>query len=135
MPRILIRFFVLPLLLVASFSKAQETSYEQLRKFGDVIALIQRYYVDKPESRELIDGAITGILSKLDPHSIYMLPRAVERSEEEYGGSYEGIGMSYTTGKYDSIIVDGVTPGGPSEKVGLMAGDRIVRINGMSILP
>ena len=78
MPRILIRFFVLPLLLVASFSvKAQETSYEQLRKFGDVIALIQRYYVDKPESRELIDGAITGILSKLDPHSIYMLPKAL----------------------------------------------------------
>jgi carboxyl-terminal processing protease len=135
MPRFLIRLVVLPVLLVASLSQAQETSYEQLRKFGDVIALIQRYYVDKPESRELIDGAITGILSKLDPHSIYMLPKAVERSDEEYGGSYEGIGMSYTTGKYDSIIVDGVTPGGPSEKVGLMAGDRIVRINGMAILP
>src|SRR5690242_2879963 len=104
MPRIFFRLIVLPAIMIASFARSQETSYEQLRKFGDVISLIQRYYVDKPETKELVDGAIVGILAKLDPHSIYMLPKAVERSDEEYGGSYEGIGMSYTTGRLDSII-------------------------------
>lgn len=138
MRRFFIRLIILPMILVVSFARSQDqgdTNYEQLRKFSDVVALIQRYYVDKHEAQELIDGAILGILAKLDPHSIYMLPKVVERSDEEYNGSYEGIGMSYTTGKKDSIIVDGVTPGGPSEKVGLMAGDRIIRINGKQILP
>jgi carboxyl-terminal processing protease len=140
-------WFCLPLILsifASGVSSAQTGSrdadtrefntFQQVNKINDVLELIKRYYVERPEGKELAEAAIIGLLAKLDPHSVYMPPKAVEKNDEEYGGSYEGVGLTYTKGKKDSIIVDGIAPGGPAERVGLQSGDRIIAINGEPII-
>lgn len=139
-----IYWFSLPLILSISlvrFSVAQSgytgvrefNTMESTHKINDVLELIKRYYVERPEGKELADAAIIGLLAKLDPHSIYMPPKTVEKSDEEYGGSYQGVGLTYTKGKKDTIIVDGIAPDGPAERVGLQSGDRIVAIGGETV--
>lgn len=118
----------------SSSASREFNTFESTQKINDVLELIKRYYVERPEGKELADAAIVGLLTKLDPHSVYMPPKTVERSDEEYGGSYQGIGLTYTKGKKDTIIVDGIAPGGPSERIGVQSGDRIVAINGVSVV-
>jgi carboxyl-terminal processing protease len=125
-------FFVFPVLSFAQ-SEGRSFSPTEIHKISNVLDLIRRYYVDTESSSALAESAIMGLLSKLDPHSIYMPPKSVERSDEEFSGNYEGVGITYTKGKNDTIIVDGVTQGGPSDKVGLIAGDRIVAIEGEQV--
>jgi carboxyl-terminal processing protease len=103
---------------------------EVLSKYGDVMTLVQRYYVDKPNLTELNEAAIKGMLSKLDPHSYYMGPKYVKESAEQFSGKFEGIGIQFILTKNDTILVDATIPGGPSETLGIMAGDKIIAING-----
>jgi carboxyl-terminal processing protease len=103
---------------------------EQLLKYQEVMTLVQRYYVDKPNLGELNDAAIVGMLSKLDPHSVYMPPKNVEQSAEQFSGKFEGIGVQFMMGKNDTILIDAIIPGGPSDALGILAGDKIVAING-----
>lgn len=103
---------------------------EQLSKFSEVMNLVQRYYVDKPNLGELNDAAIVGMLSKLDPHSVYMPPKNVEQSAEQFSGKFEGIGVQFMMGKNDTILIDAIIPGGPSDALGIIAGDKITAING-----
>lgn len=103
---------------------------EQLLKYQEVMTLVQRYYVDKPNLGELNDAAIVGMLSKLDPHSVYMPPKNVEQSAEQFSGKFEGIGVQFMMGKNDTILIDAVIPGGPSDALGIIAGDKITAING-----
>lgn len=135
---LVVLFFSVATLSSISFAQTlrqEDTRFDQVRKMSEVMSLVQKFYVDKHDGKELTEAAIVGMLAKLDPHSIYMPARSVERNEEEYGGGYQGIGISYTKGKFDSIIIDGVTPGGPSEKVGILAGDRIIRVMGTPVRP
>src|SRR6185503_3971582 len=106
-----------------AFSQDNNIS-EQLAKYNDVMSLVQKYYVDKPALAELNDAAIIGLLSKLDTHSVYMPPRNVKESAESFSGKFEGIGVYFVLGKNDTVLVDAVIPGGPSEVVGLYAGDK-----------
>lgn len=103
---------------------------EQLLKYQEVMTLVQRYYVDKPNLGELNDAAIVGMLSKLDPHSVYMPPKNVEQSAEQFSGKFEGIGVQFMMGKNDTILIDAIIPGGPSDALGIIAGDKITAING-----
>lgn len=103
---------------------------EQLMKYQEVMTLVQRYYVDKPNLGELNDAAIVGMLSKLDPHSVYMPPKNVEQSAEQFSGKFEGIGVQFMMGKNDTILIDAIIPGGPSDALGIIAGDKITAING-----
>lgn len=103
---------------------------EQLIKYQEVMTLVQRYYVDKPNLGELNDAAIVGMLSKLDPHSVYMPPKNVEQSAEQFSGKFEGIGVQFMMGKNDTILIDAIIPGGPSDALGIIAGDKITAING-----
>lgn len=103
---------------------------EQLTKYSDVLGLVQKYYVEKPVLSELNDAAIIGLLGKLDPHSVYMPPRNVKESAEQFQGKFEGIGVQFMLGKNDTVLVDAVIPGGPSEMVGIFAGDKIIAIDG-----
>ncbi len=107
---------------------------EQLLKYQEVMTLVQRYYVDKPNLGELNDAAIVGMLSKLDPHSVYMPPKNVEQSAEQFRGNFEGIGVQFMLGKNDTILIDQVIPGGPSDALGIIAGDKITAINGKRTL-
>ncbi len=107
---------------------------EELKKYSDVMTLVQRYYVDKPNLGELNDAAIVGMLSKLDPHSVYMPPKNVEQSAEQFSGKFEGIGVQFMMGKNDTVLIDAIIPGGPSDMLGIIAGDKIIAINGRRTL-
>lgn len=101
----------------------------QIEKYNEVLMMAQKYYVDKVDVSELNDAAINGMLSKLDPHSVYMPPKNVKESAEQFEGKFEGIGITFTIIK-DTITVDAPIPGGPSDQLGIMAGDKIVTIEG-----
>ncbi|MBS1904590.1 MAG: S41 family peptidase [Bacteroidetes bacterium] len=106
-----------------------DNEYQQLVKFKEVFTLVSQYYVDKVDLGKLNEAAIVGLLKELDPHSVYMPPTNVKQSDEDFRGNFEGIGVSFAL-NHDSILVEQVIPGGPSEKVGLLAGDKIVLIDG-----
>lgn len=97
-------------------------------KIGDILDFIVQDYVDTVDFTILEDGAIVNIIEELDPHSMYISKKEFNEVNDPLVGSFEGIGISFRIEK-DSITVINTIPGGPSEKVGLMAGDRIVKID------
>ena len=97
-------------------------------KVDDIIDYIQYNYVDTVEVTELETTAIKEMLKDLDPHSVYITADEFHAANDELLGSFEGIGISFRIER-DTITVINPIPGGPSEKVGLMAGDRIVMID------
>jgi len=100
-------------------------------KLKETLTYVDKYYVDAVEWDEAIEGSINGLLKKLDPHSVYFTPNQAERNEEEFQGRYQGIGIQFDV--LDGYItVISVIPGSPSETVGLIAGDKIIKINGKS---
>lgn len=101
---------------------------ENDRKLNTILNLISEDYVDTVNINSLIEASIPNILSNLDPHSIYIPAQDLTAVNDELKGSFFGIGISFTI-LNDSITVMEVLSGGPSEKVGLMAGDRIVTVN------
>jgi carboxyl-terminal processing protease len=105
-----------------------DNMYEQIKKFQDILVLSDKYYVDPVDTRKLTEGAITGMLEQLDPHSVYFPPRAFERASEEMQGNYQGVGLSIRA-LNDTIMVVEPMGGGPATKLGILSNDRIVRIN------
>jgi len=97
-------------------------------KVGDVLDYIVQDYVDSVELNSLETVAITEMLQELDPHSAYIVKEDFHQVNDPLLGSFEGIGITFRIEK-DTITVISPIPGGPSEKVGLMAGDRIVKID------
>ncbi len=97
-------------------------------KVGDILDYIVQDYVDSVDFSQLETDAITGMLEELDPHSMYISKEEFNQVNDPLLGSFEGIGISFRIEK-DSITVINPIPGGPSEKVGLMAGDRIVKVD------
>lgn len=97
-------------------------------KISDVIDFINEDYVDTVDIDNLQDIAIESLLKELDPHSIYITKEEFNSVNDPLLGSFEGIGISFRIEK-DTITVINTIPGGPSEKVGLMAGDRIVMVD------
>ncbi len=106
---------------------------EQIDKFGRVMQMIQQKYVDTVNLSQLNDAAIIGMLGKLDPHSVYMPPTTVEDQGEQFEGKFDGIGVSFMI-IHDTITVDSPIPGGPSDQLGIRAGDKIVTIDGKSAI-
>ncbi|MCB9250044.1 MAG: S41 family peptidase [Ignavibacteriales bacterium] len=100
-------------------------------KFDEVLNYTQKYYYQDVDTKELVDDAITGMLSALDPHSVYIPPAEQIGIEEEFRGNFEGIGIEFQIIN-DTINVVSPISGGPSENVGIEAGDRIVKINSKS---
>jgi carboxyl-terminal processing protease len=102
--------------------------YEQYGKFRDILSLTDKFYVDPVDTRKLTEGAITGMLDKLDPHSVYFPPKIFEKASEEMQGNYQGVGLTIRA-LNDTIIVVEPMGGGPAAKLGILANDRIVKIN------
>jgi carboxyl-terminal processing protease len=113
-------------LLLFFESKAQITT-DNSYKLTRVISYISKYYVDSIHQEELIDAAIIKLLSDLDPHCIYIEKEEVEKVNEPLQGSFDGIGIQFNI-LNDTIFVIMPISGGPSEKVGIKAGDRIIKI-------
>ncbi|HNW58146.1 MAG TPA: S41 family peptidase [bacterium] len=109
----------------------QDNIRADLDRFVEVFAYVKRYYVEPVESDKLITGAIEGLLAKLDPHSVYIPKKSLEKVNEQFEGSFEGIGIEFIVLNKILTVVSPI-PGGPSEAVGVLPGDQIVRIDGTS---
>ena len=120
--------FTLPSTIVS----AQESVQQNQLKFGRLLRLIDSYYVDSVNIEEVTEKAIVSVLSELDPHSVYMSKDEVDKMNEPLVGNFEGIGISFNIFK-DTLLVLTTISGGPSEKVGLMAGDRIIEVDNKNI--
>lgn len=101
---------------------------ESLRKFNDVITFTDKFYVEEVDSQKLVEAAIKGMLDSLDPHSVYIPAKQMEGVEEQFRGNFEGIGIEYQVVN-DTLTVVSPISGGPSDELGISAGDRIVRID------
>jgi len=129
------------LILVASFSglgtaAAQESQtdlYEQLHLFGDVLERVRKDYVDAPEDIDLIEAALSGMLSSLDPHSSYMAPKSFEEMQVETKGEFGGLGIEVTMEKG---LVKVVTPidDTPAQRADIRPNDYISHLDGEGIM-
>ncbi len=99
-----------------------------IEKLQDVIDYISRYYVDDVNWNKPTNSAIEAMLSELDPHSVYISPEDARTNEENFEGHYQGIGIQYDVID-DTLTVIAPIPDSPSDKLGLMAGDKIVEID------
>ncbi len=104
------------------------TSY----KFQEIIQHIERNYVDPVNAKKLTETAIVAMLEELDPHSTYIPAEEAQEAQSQINGSFVGIGIRFQIVK-DTLMVVATIPGGPSEKLGLLAGDQIVAVDGSSI--
>ncbi len=102
---------------------------DSIIKFNDVLTYTEKYYVEQVDTPNLVEAAINGMLSKLDPHSVYIPASQVEDIEESFRGDFEGIGIEFQIVN-DTITVVSPITGGPSETLGILPGDRIIRISG-----
>lgn len=102
-------------------------------KLNYLLQLIDNNYVDTVDMRTLVEDAMPQILSELDPHSSYIPANDAEEVSQDLRGSFSGIGVSFTMEK-DTVNVMSVIPGGPAEKTGIMAGDRIVTADTVSLV-
>lgn len=107
-------------------------SGENPNKLVSLIDFIEDHYVDSVDKGKMIDDAIASILSNLDPHSYYIAPEDLARSQEELSGGFQGIGVEFLILR-DSLMVVRTIPGGPSESSGVRSGDRIVEVDGKPI--
>lgn len=99
-----------------------------LKKLQDAFLFIEENYVEEPNHEKLVDDAIKGIMEGLDPHSFYIPATDMDQMKEQMEGSFEGIGIQFNVVD-DTIYVETPLPGGPSEKLGIMAGDRIIKVD------
>jgi len=108
-----------------------DSIYPQVGKFSDVLSLTYKYYVDDVDTQKLTESAIGGVLSQLDPHSVYIPLSAMQKVTEDFQGSFEGIGIEYQV-LNDTLLVVAPIAGGPSEALGIQSGDKIVKIDDSS---
>ncbi|MEG1556674.1 MAG: PDZ domain-containing protein, partial [Bacteroidales bacterium] len=113
-------------------SRKKGLSNAQVEKFNEVMEYINNYYVDTVDSDQLFEEAINSMLQSLDPHSTYA--NAVDNKSmiESLEGAFEGVGIQFNI-MNDTVMVVGTVTGGPSEKVGIRAGDRIVSVDEKNI--
>ena len=97
-------------------------------KIEALLQVIEQQYVDTVDIEAIVEQTLPKVLSELDPHSVYIPAQKVEESNQELKGSFSGIGIQFMI-QSDTIYVSNIIHGGPAEKVGLMAGDRIVTID------
>lgn len=129
MKKITIVTTIFILLGIPSFSQALN---ENTFKIGRTLGLIDAWYVDTTDINELTENTIVEMLRSLDPHSVYISAKDVKEMNEPLTGNFEGIGIQFNLLR-DTIIVIEPIGGGPSEKVGVLAGDRIIEIDGEKV--
>jgi len=122
------RIVVIVVLFLVTLSASSQVLNEQTFKVGRVFSLIDAFYVDSANLDKLAETAIVDMLKSLDPHSTYISAKDVKEMNEPLNGNFEGIGVQFNLLR-DSILIIEPLSGGPSEKVGIKAGDRIIDIN------
>lgn len=102
--------------------------YNQWRKLHLILQEVEKHYVDTIDMKAMTDAAVVAALAELDPHSVYLPPVELTEAESELSGNFEGIGITFNVPS-DTAIVLSVISGGPSEKAGLIPGDRIIKVD------
>lgn len=121
-------------MMVLTFDKAKEnrmklkTRYGEWQKLNLILECVDKNYVDSIDYKAVTDEAVKAALAKLDPHTIYMPPVELEEAESDLSGQFEGIGIQFNVPNDTAIVLE-VIPGGPSEKIGLLPGDRILKVD------
>lgn len=126
--KITVGMFIVSALLLTAITTSAQVLNEEALKIGRTLGLIESFYVDTAQMNKLAEKAIIEILKNLDPHSTYVSAKDVKDMNEPLNGNFEGIGIQFNILR-DSIIVIEPIAGGPSERVGLKAGDRILTID------
>ena len=109
-------------------TKRLRAEYQDWRKLNLVLQCVEANYVDTIDHEKVTDAAINAALAALDPHTIYLQPEALKDSEDDLAGQFEGIGIQFNVPNDTAIVLE-VIPGGPSEKIGMMAGDRLLKVD------
>jgi len=113
--------------------RTREATFRQLELFGDVLSRIESDYVSEPDKAVLIESAINGMLSALDPHSSYLAPDDFQNMQVSTRGEYGGIGIEVTI-RDDFVTIISPIADTPGERAGLEPGDRIIAVDGESML-
>jgi carboxyl-terminal processing protease len=135
----LVPFFILFLVvgiyigIVVSDYFALTEKKQQIKKISDVLNFTEKYYVDSVSSKKLAEDAIKGMFTSLDPHTVYISQKDEAAEEESFRGNFEGIGVEFQIIK-DTITVVSPITNGPSELVGIVSGDRIVKIDNQNCI-
>jgi carboxyl-terminal processing protease len=116
-------------LLFAQIDKDKVTTTQ---KFDEVLTYVDKMYVDDVDAEALTDAAIVALLEKLDPHSTFISKEEVDEANTRINGNFVGIGIRFQILK-DTLMVVATIPGGPSEKLGLLPGDKIVKIENENV--
>ena len=125
---------VIGVMLVLTIEKIRENNrrfnaqYHDWRKLNLVLQKVDEMYVDTVDHKTVTDAAVSAALSRLDPHSVYMPPAELEESETDLAGNFDGIGIQFNVPNDTAIVLE-VIPGGPSEKIGMMPGDRLLSVD------
>lgn len=120
-------------IVIGNYISTKKFTLDKDRKINAVLNLIQSEYVDSIDVKDLVEQAIPAIIGNLDPHSYYIPASDIRAENEKLDGSMSGIGVSFFM-MNDTANVDQVIPNGPAEKVGMLASDRIISVNGESIV-
>ena len=119
---------------VITFNKLTENrrrlkaEYQDWRKLNLVLQSVGENYVDSVDYAKVSDAAISAALRALDPHSVYMPPVELEEAEQDLSGGFEGIGIQFNVPNDTAIVIEAI-PGGPSEKIGIRSGDRLLKVD------
>ena len=106
---------------------------DSIRKFNDVLTYTEKYYIEEVDTQKLVEAALNGMFNQLDPHSVYIPAKEFTAVEESFRGDFEGIGIEFQIVNDTLTVVSPIT-GGPSEQLGILPGDRIIKIDGKSVI-
>ena len=116
------------ILVSAGTGSSTKEFFNKIKSLSQVVKLVENYYVEEANMDDLIDGAIRGLLETLDPHSSYITSEQIKKVNENMQGDFEGIGIEFSMlDGYITVIAP--IPGTPSDRAGLVSGDKIVKIN------
>jgi carboxyl-terminal processing protease len=125
-------FFALAAALTAHAQVQREDASSTTEKFNTLLYYIEQMYVDSVNAEELVETAIVKMLESLDPHSVYISSDELAAANEPLNGNFEGVGIQFNILK-DTIFVVNPIPGGPSERLGIQAGDKIITVDGENV--
>ena len=134
LPILLAAALILGILIGARFASPSTDSRYQasIQKFTQLLEFIENDYVDTVNTADLLETSIQEMLDRLDPHTVYIPPKDVALAQSQLKATYDGIGIEFNLLR-DTLYVVAPLPGGPSEKAGILAGDKIVAVDGENI--
>ena len=118
----------IPAMRVTEKNRLLASKYEDWLKLSVIMQKIDEMYVDSVDHEKVTDAAVSAALGALDPHSVYMLPQALEATQEELSGNFSGIGIQFNVPNDTAIVIE-VISGGPAERIGMQAGDRLLKVD------